>query len=114
MSIQLLLNQSLYQAGDEFRLECSCYNPGYEAVLDRYIILDVYGSYYFWPEWGQVVDSDRCVLPEKEHSVTTVLAFTWPAGVVGQASDLRFWGGLMWPGTTAMAADITSVSFGYE
>ncbi|MCD4655590.1 hypothetical protein K8T06_16840 [bacterium] len=113
ITISLNLSEEIFRVGDRFFLECDCYNPRYEALLDRYIILDVYGEYFFWPSWGQVIDNDTSNLPSGKHVFTSILDFTWPE-ISGSAYNLRFWGGLVWPGTGILAADITSVTFGYE
>ncbi|HPQ42258.1 MAG TPA: hypothetical protein PLV45_17945, partial [bacterium] len=114
ISVTLNLSESIFHAGDTFLLECDCYNPGYDAQVDRYIILDVYGLYFFWPSWGPVVDHDTCNLTGGTHSVTEIMNFVWPSGINQSAQGIHFWAGLMWPGTNMMAADIASVTFGYE
>lgn len=114
LTVRLHLNQAIYSAGDEFTLECVCFNPGYDALVDRYIILDVHGEYFFWPDWGQVVNFDSCLLTQNIENRVTVMDFHWPNGIEGQLTGVNFWGGLLWPGTSMLAADITQVTFGYE
>ncbi|MBN1295262.1 hypothetical protein JXA80_00690 [bacterium] len=110
----LRLNQTIYRSGDSFLLQSECFNPGYDTIVDRYIILDVYGSYFFWPSWGQVASCDSCTLEQNTALITDILSFQWPSGITQSANGLRFWGGLLWPGTSIMAADVAMVTFGYE
>lgn len=114
VTVDLILSQTMFHAGDRFILVCDCFNPGYDTSVDRYIILDVLGSYFFWPSWGQTVEHDTCDLPGGEHTSTEILNFTWPSGINQSVQGIHFWAGLMWPGTNIMAADIASATFGYE
>lgn len=86
-------------AGDLFRLTRSCYNPLAAVAVDEYIILDVYGSYWFWPSWSTTVDFETWTLPAGGGSDDVILEFTWP-NVTGTAEDLRFWGAFLAGGTT--------------
>lgn len=70
-------------------------NPGNEEYTGRplFAILDVYGSFYFWPDWSdfdfEVID----VGPMEEREYTVIPEFIWPQGV-GQASGLYFYGAM--------------------
>jgi hypothetical protein len=80
--------------------------------LDLYIMLDVYGMYWFGPCWTE----DLCHYDIEDlqgHRMMDILAFQWP-DVTGQASGLLFWGALFENDTFNLFGNIGYVSFGYE
>jgi hypothetical protein len=109
----LLLNQEQYTGGDDFMLKCRCINTGPEVRLDQYILLDVMGEFFFWPEWSQELQFSRVILPQDQTIKENILQFTWPQGDFGTVNGLRFWGTLMQPGTTRSVAPLAMTEFGY-
>lgn len=92
----LSLSGDFFTTGDEFLLEASCTNPWQTLEkLSLYIILDVYGVYYFHPSWTTEPDRAEIDLPHGMTSLT-ILHFTWP-DVSGHAEDLALWGGVVTP-----------------
>jgi hypothetical protein len=98
LTLLLVLNHTLFMPGMEFRLETFVINPyPDETTLDLYVLLDVYGDFFFWPSWGRDIDkAERTYRPDQPPE--TILQFTWPEGA-GEASGLGFWGALFQPGT---------------
>jgi len=80
--------------GDLFKLTRTCYNPGTTLGVDEYIILDVYGSFWFWPGWSETIDFKNTVIPSGIEDIIQILEFSWPY-VDGTAEDLKFWGALL-------------------
>ncbi|MCD4655835.1 FG-GAP repeat protein, partial [bacterium] len=80
--------------GDLFSLTRSYFNPLTPLDVDEYIILDVYGCYWFWPGWSEVAESQRWNLPGSAGADETILEFPWPE-VAGEATDLIFWGAFL-------------------
>lgn len=79
-----------------------------------YLILDVYGEYYFWPSWGRDPDARTVVISDGYYTSECVLDFIWPAGV-GSAYDLKFWAAPVWEGDTGTEhGPILQLSFGYS
>jgi len=105
-------NQSDYRPGDTFTLACYFRNTDLEITLDEYVMLDVYGSYWFWPGWKQTVDFRSVAIPVDENWVQPILEFTWPEQV-GSAEGLMFWGAVLVPGTSQLYCDYSSCSFSY-
>ena len=98
-------------AGDLFRLTRSCYNPLAAVTVDEYIILDVYGSYWFWPAWSTTADFETWTLPAGTGADDTILEFSWPV-VDGRVEDLRFWGAFLTSGTVDLII-YDMVTWGY-
>ncbi len=109
---ELLLNDDHFDAGDPFDLSRRAVNSGAPRSVFEIIVLDVYGSYYFWPEWTPELQGIESVLL---HGVSTivVLQFTWPSGDVGHASNLWFWGGCVDPANGSLITTIAGTEFAY-
>jgi|GEM_PF-402523 len=83
------------------------------AGVDEYIILDVYGLYWFWPSWTQTVDNQSQNVAADERHADNLMSFIWPDGA-GSASGLIFWGALLDPGTSTLVGNVDNVSWGYS
>jgi len=95
----LVMADTDLHTGDLFLLERECGNP-LETLLtaDEYIILDVFGLYWFWPGWTQNLDKMQLDLSSGEHRNDTILTFVWPENT-GSGSGLRFWGAILFAQT---------------
>lgn len=97
--IKLLLNQTVYHAGDEFLLMAILGNDGPSVWADEYIVLEVLGLYYFWPDWGAGEEYYRSIsMPTGYHDEQSILYFQWPNGA-GALDGLVFHAALMEAGT---------------
>ncbi|MBN1356290.1 M6 family metalloprotease domain-containing protein [bacterium] len=93
--IDIDLNSQMYHAGDEFKLTLKIDNPGSQVTADVYVLLDVYGQYfYFWPTWGESLNFDTRDLPTGYESTEILMQFDWPSGA-GAGSNIRFWAALL-------------------
>lgn len=93
--LSLHLNKDLFTADDAFNLSCTVVNNGNSIDVDQYILLDVYGLFYFWPGWSETVDfQSRNLEQTTVYPAENVLAFTWPE-VDGSATGIQFWGALL-------------------
>jgi hypothetical protein len=81
--------------------------------VEEYIVLDVWGAYFFWPLWTNEPNGVLLTVPQGTDRTDSILQFTWPQGV-GAASDLRFWAALLDPATMSLACDYDMVTRGYE
>lgn len=109
----MILNREEFNPGDIFRLEARIIPP--ENVSQRstlWVILDVYGSYWFGPAWTQIPDC--YILPEFDKPVhETILYFVWPDNC-GVASGLAFWGAILDADTNELLGAYDKVYFSYQ
>ncbi len=110
--IELLLNQTYFQAGDEFALECHVARHGATVTVDQYILLDVGGVYFFNPSWEQTPDFETHTYYDGFDETTDILRFTWPT-IEGHFNGIKFYGGCVYTGTADLIGDITMVEFAY-
>jgi hypothetical protein len=115
--MELILDDHNLTAGERFNLHILLHNPGpadYEA--DAYILLDVYGDYWSWPNWKNIsegLDHTAVTCPAMSSLPQAVLDFTWPEGA-GTASELAFFGALFEPDTFDMIGDLQFIMWGFE
>jgi hypothetical protein len=111
--VQLLLNQTFFKPGDIFRLEARV-TPmmGNPVPATLWVVLDVYGSYWFGPGWTR--DQDWYDLGALEMPVIeNILQFTWPLNC-GSAYNITFWGALLHAGTWEIIGEYDRTEFAYH
>lgn len=112
--VNLMITRSLFHAGDLFSLEAVLTNASGDTINnpDLFIILDVYGMYWFFPSWTQTADwLDYGSMADRQTNRVNAMTFTWPV-VDGSADNLRFWGGML-DGDMQLAGRIDFVVFAY-
>ncbi|GEM_PF-6257992 len=110
--IRLRLNDTEFEAGDLFDLECDVGNGNSVTTADRYIILDVYANYWFYPGWTQAVEFTSETMQPGYQDTLSILEFVWPE-VEGHADSLRFWAAHVDPSQGTLIGDYSMVSFAY-
>lgn len=81
------------------------------ATVQKFVVLDVYGGYYFWPDWTTETGwVDRPIFDGYDQS-GTILDFTWPQ-FDGEAHGLAIWAAL-WNPTDPQPPMISGLQFGY-
>ncbi|MBN2056408.1 lamin tail domain-containing protein [bacterium] len=105
-------NQGHYRPNDLFVLSTSILNTGNQVTVDEYIILDVWGEYWFWPNWGQDLNFMTRIIQPYNPMYEDILNFVWPSGA-GAADNIIFWLGLLQSGTIDVHC-IHYTSFGFS
>ena len=65
-SVNLIPNQLWYEPGDPFELTMVLNNAGPEESQIIFVLLEAYGSYWFWPGWlpcPPYLDFDKRIIP---------------------------------------------------
>ena len=112
LGLDLFMNQSLYQEGDPFRLSLRTTNSGSPVTVEQYLLLDVYGEYWFWPGWGQNLEFQQNTIPSG-YAENMIFNFEWPPDT-GSASDIRFWAACLDPGTADLVGPYDMVTFSFR
>lgn len=100
-----------YTEGDQFGLIAFVHNPGRARAADLYCVLDVYGSYYFYPTWTTDLQYQRLTVPVGTSS-TVILNFVWPY-TEGEVLDLLFWAVYLEAETLDLESNVENVTFCY-
>lgn len=115
--MELLLDDRDLLAGERFLLNMLLHNPATAPFdADAYILLAVYGDYWFWPGWVNIddgIDFSSVTCPAMTSLPQTILDFEWPQGA-GTATGLGFYGALFAPGTFDLIGDIQSIEWGFR
>ena len=92
-AIDLIIPDHDVQAGDVFGLDAMLMNPGPQVEVRVFILLEIYGAFYFWPSFSLETDFMTRILPENSNEMMTVLPeFEWPPAGSGEATC---WGALL-------------------
>lgn len=112
--LELTLNKKLFTAGDPFALTKWARNPGPAlGPVKEVIVLDVYGSYFFWPSWGDSFGAHDVNLTACYNMHELALGFVWPDGDNGSAEHLYFYGAFVDNAVTQMVGELSMVEFGF-
>jgi len=114
LGIDLELSAEYLRAGAQFLLTATLYNIGGPTInAQEWIILDVFGDYWFWPTWRQDADFiTRSLSSGVVYEDETILDFIWP-DVEGSITGIMFWGALVDPAQVQILGDYDVISFGY-
>lgn len=114
MTLDLTLNASFFQAGNPFLLTYQIVNPtanSFNTAL--WIILDVYGAYWFFPSWTTAPEYEpKTIASGADTGIITVLDFAWPQ-TDSHAEGLRFWSALTDTTVFNLFSDVRFVEFGF-
>ncbi len=114
VSMTLSMPAHMFWPGDMCRLTALCLNTGAgRENINLYIVLDVYGEYYFWPSWGFEVDFENLSIPAGGIEKVVIPDFEWPENA-GNAEDIIFYGALLSGGTNEILGEIQSWEFGWS
>lgn len=103
-----------FAPGDSFRFSTLEINNTTDTIVfNRFIVLDCWGSYFFWPDWGQSLTYTKEIRVPAVPTTAEYLNFIWPEGV-GDASGLLFWAIATVEGTLDDVLAIDNQVFGYH
>jgi len=112
--VQLFLSDDMFSAGEPFKLRALCMGEPGDTAADLYVILDVFGDYWFYPGWNPVPMCRRINLENGHTAYHFILDFIWPEGDFGHADGIYFWSAITTPGTFKPIGDLDCVVFGYD
>jgi hypothetical protein len=103
-----------FGSGDECYCTVFVCNSGSVTYTDIpiFVILDVYGMYFFAPSFGSF-DYYNDPIPPGQTIITVLPAFQWPAGT-GTASDIVWYAAMTDPGMTSLHGNLGTFSFGWH
>jgi C1A family cysteine protease len=84
----------VYQAGDFFELIFTVNNYQESREVNEWLLLDVYGQYWFWPSWSAQADFRTRTLTPRCSMRESILSFDWPE-ISGHADGLKFWAAII-------------------
>ncbi len=110
--VDLLLNNSEFHAGDPFTLRSLCSGPTGEN-LDLYVILDLEGCYWFYPDWTRTPCCQSITLLDQQMNDFFILDFVCPEGA-GQGDNVWFRSAMFRPETSEIVGKFDCISFSFR
>ncbi|MBN1355809.1 S8 family serine peptidase [bacterium] len=103
-----------FTGGDECFCDVYICNPNTETYygVPVFVILDVYGLYFFAPSFGEFDYYLKDVTPG-EMTINVLPSFIWPGGV-GSASGILWYAAMTDPGITQLFGELGMFSFGWH
>ena len=116
--VTVTMPSNLFHSGDTCNCMAVVCNAEGQAIngYPLFVILDVYGSYFFAPSFNDTFDNYLNVYPQFQTGETTIEVipdFPWPDNV-GAASGLIFYGALTNPAMTDLFGTLGTWTFGWE
>lgn len=113
IAIDVQMPARMFHPGDTCGLGISVDNPGSGIYLARLVVvLDVYGTAFFWPSWGSSLDHSVVSIPSGTSQIVILPDFTWPENT-GSADNLFFHSGILTLDMTELLSNINSFEFGW-
>lgn len=101
ITYDLQMTDTQLQPGDLFRLDRQSNNSGNPIMVDEYLLLELFGSFWFWPNWTVQADYATVEIQFGQQPVETILTFSWPSGA-GTVQGVKFWGAYLHAGTSIL------------
>ncbi len=111
--VNLILPGSPFTGEDSFKLRAQCMGDPDDSDVNLYVILDVYGEYWFHPGWTEIPQYETIALNPSRPVMSFVLDFIWPDNIQGSVDGLYFWGAILDQETSDLIGDFDRVEFGY-
>ncbi|MBN1356485.1 hypothetical protein JXA40_09530 [bacterium] len=115
--VALWMPSHMFRAGDVCACKAAVCNSGPDplAGYPLFVILDVFGSYFFAPSFNTEFDwylNDYPSFPTGSTVVNVLPAFTWPEA--GTAAGLMWYAALTDPNITGLHGEMDAWEFGWE
>ncbi|MBN2054342.1 CRTAC1 family protein [bacterium] len=95
--VTLVMPQERFAPGDTCWLDAYLYNEGPDPLDDMFliIVLDVYGTYFFYDDWSQDVDAVLADVPAGVNYRHILPSFQWPDTGEDEVPGLLFLGAML-------------------
>ncbi len=111
--LDLVINQTWFNAGDQFRLDVIFYNnTPHTLVANLIVLLDVHGQYFFYPEWISSLDWEQKT-NRSQATTYIILDFPWDEEA-SNGYGILFYAAMFDETFSLNYGDIDSVEFGWD
>ncbi|MBN1356546.1 hypothetical protein JXA40_09835 [bacterium] len=113
LGVTLWMTSDYFTPGDPCACTVTACNPGSEHYPDLplFVILDVYGLYFFAPSFGEF-DYFEIDLDPGDVEIGVLPEFAWPEGA-GTASGILWYAAMTDPGITQLFGEMDTWEFGW-
>jgi len=112
--VRIWMPAIFYQPGITASCSVYAFNPGPETLQNvlLFAVLDVYGEYFFAPEFNDF-SCYTVALPEGETEQVVLEPFPWPNGA-GTAENIHWYAALTDPDVTHIIGEMDTFTFGWR
>lgn len=112
--VTLEMPGDLFEPGDICWLQAHVCNDGTETLpeMPMFVLLDVAGSYWFWPTWSNDIDYDIRDFESGRTTVEIIPEFTWPDNS-SAFNDAKFYGAILDQEMTTILGEIGNWRFSW-
>ncbi len=113
LGVTISMPSHLFNTGDTCSCTAEVCNPGPDTYtqVPLFIVLDVYGSYFFYPSFG-AFDQTFIDLPVGSQTIPVLPGFQWPAGT-GAAEHIWWYAAMTDANVTTLFGALGSWEFGW-
>lgn len=111
---RIRMPSAIFTAGDPFGIETVIWNPSLTPMtgVPLFVLLDVYGEYFFWPGWSRTADYRTVALQPGANAIEIIPEFAWPAGA-GSAEGIGLYAAMTDAAMTELYGSLDHVTFGW-
>jgi hypothetical protein len=121
LGVRIELPTNNVHPGETFWVSGYLDNPdGPMSQIPVLFLLDVFGSYFFWPSWRQYAPPESTDIDFEIHDIqsgTTQIqvlpSFSWPDTGAGRIESLYFYGAMLNQQMNALLGGMAVVEWGY-
>jgi hypothetical protein len=112
MLYELAMPDTDLNSGDIFDLSVHRFNYGNPISADEFVVLEISGLLFFWPEWTTLATGDFNKSIPAGDSTQSILHFIWP-NIPGSMSGMHFFAALFDAGVYDLIG-FDAIEFGYS
>lgn len=115
LGVEITMPDTHFTAGAACNTIVTVCNPNQDTYqnIPIFVILDVYGSLYFWPGFASELDYQIINVVPGESRLTILPDFTWPANT-GSADNIRWYAGMTTPEMSDLFGEFGMWTFGWS
>ncbi len=121
LGVRFDMPSDMFHQGDPFYLNAMVGNPGADmGDLPLFVVLDVYGEFFFWPSWKRYAPPEHTELDYSYIELNTgmqIIAilpmFDWPDTGSDTVTGLKFYGAVLTGDFSTVVGDLALAEFGY-
>ena len=98
LGMSLEMPAQYFSYGDSCFLRAHIRNDQPRTGVPVAVVLDVLGSYWFWPGWTHAYDESVRDIPTGNSEAEIISQFVWPDTGYDTASNITFWGAMLTAG----------------
>ncbi|MCD4652735.1 BNR repeat-containing protein [bacterium] len=112
--VNVVMNKTVYHANEWFEVNLQIHNLSqYPLIYTGYMVLEVFGEFYFYPEWTKNVQGFDDNIPGQQMFTMPIVSFTLPSPL-SVGGPYCFWGALLDRSQSFLVSNIDVCEFEFR